>query len=214
MFAQVGMVAGDGECVGDLPRWPLLAELAEWEGVFHRSLLALVAAGASWWQEFVEQVGDGLLECLVQGGWSGGGLVADLVAGQAQGDGERDSVGVGPGGLRRVEAQAAQRLVDGEEGEDLLADQLRAARAQDDLGPAQPGLQFAVAQLDLPALLIGLGQLSGGRLFVVEQGGDQAKASVRTPPSGLSMVTSYSMTRTGCPAGGSGNGRRARRASP
>src|SRR4051794_6701222 len=66
LFAQVGVVAGDRERVAEPAGWSGLAELAEREGVLDRSLLALVTAGAPRGQEFVEQVGDGLLDRLGQ----------------------------------------------------------------------------------------------------------------------------------------------------
>src|SRR3954453_17620650 len=113
------MVAGDGERVAEPARWPGLVELAEREGVLDRSLLAFVAAGAGRGQALVEQVGEGLLHRVVERGGRGGGLTDDLVAGQTQGDGEGDSVGIGVGGLRRTNPQGTQRLIDDEEAEDL-----------------------------------------------------------------------------------------------
>src|SRR4051794_34727492 len=86
-FAQVGVVAGDREDVGDLARWAGLAELPEGKRVLHRPLLAHVAAGASGRQELIEEVGDGLLDCFPQAGRRGSGLVARLLAGQPQGNG-------------------------------------------------------------------------------------------------------------------------------
>jgi transposase len=59
-----------------------------------------------------------------------------VVAGDADGDGEGDPVGVDaclPGGLG---FQGAERLIDGEEREQLLADQLRRPGPQDEAGAA------------------------------------------------------------------------------
>src|SRR3954454_6522338 len=74
LFAEVGMVAGDGERVARPAGWPGLAKLAEREGVLDRSLLALVAASAPRGQSLVEQVGEGLLDRVVERCRSSGGL--------------------------------------------------------------------------------------------------------------------------------------------
>ena len=70
-----------------------------------------------------------------------------VVAGDAEGDGEGDPVGVSSGGARGLGPERAQRLVDGQEGEQLLAGQVRGLGPKDELGAAQPGLQLAEAVL-------------------------------------------------------------------
>ena len=82
-------------------------------------------------------------------------LDAGVVAGDADGHGEGDPVWVDPGSAGRFGFEGAQGLVDGEEREEFLADQLRGSGSQDERCPAEPGLEFAVAVLDLPALVVG-----------------------------------------------------------
>src|SRR3954468_10529297 len=90
LFAQVGMVAGDGERVGESAGWPRPAELVEREGVLDRSLLAFVAARAPQRQPLLEEVNEGLLHRIVECAGGSGGLADDLVTGQSEGDGEGD----------------------------------------------------------------------------------------------------------------------------
>jgi hypothetical protein len=56
---------------------------------------------------------------------------------------------------------------------DLLADRVRLFGPQDSARPAQVGLELVVAGFVLPPLVVGLGELFGGGLFRVGDGGDQ-----------------------------------------
>jgi len=100
-------------------------------------------------------------------------LLGDGPAGDAQGGDERDSIGVVPGVLGGIEHQRADRVVATQVSPDLLDHQARGLGAQHCARPTLVGLQLIEAGLDLPALGVGAGQFSGGRLAVVEQGGDQ-----------------------------------------
>ena len=79
--------------------------------------------------------------------------------------------GVGDGG--------AQRLVGDQQGVDLLLDAVGGAGAQD-AAAEDGGLELEVGGLDLPALVVENGQVTGGVAGRVEQGGDQPAAGWRT----------------------------------
>nr|WP_234392530.1 hypothetical protein [Streptomyces sp. XY152] len=74
-----------------------------------------------------------------------------------------------------MDLERAQCLVDGEQCVDFLADELGGPGAQDEAGAAQAVFEFGEAVLDLPALVVKLGQLPCGGLPVVEQAGRGAE---------------------------------------
>jgi len=71
------------------------------------------------------------------------------------------------------EHQCADRVVAAQVAPDLLFDQRRGFRSQHRLGVALVGFEFTEAQLDLPALCVGVGQLDRGSFDGVEQRGEQ-----------------------------------------
>ena len=81
--------------------------------------MAVSSAG----QGVAEEVGDGLAQCQFQAVRGDDGVAGGVVAGDADGHGEGDPVGVDAGLPRGLGFQGAERLVDGEEREQFLADQ-------------------------------------------------------------------------------------------
>ena len=76
-----------------------------------------------------------------------------MVAGDTDGHGEGDPVGIDarlPCGLG---FQCAQCLVDGQEGEQFLADEVGEPGSENEFRSAQPGLQLAVAVFIRPLLM-------------------------------------------------------------
>jgi hypothetical protein len=141
-----------------------------WEGVLGRLLDSLALPVAASGQQVGEDVEDRVVARLVlAGGPDGGGVVA----GDADGHGEGDPVRIDsrlPGGLR---FQRAQCLVDGQEGEEFLADEVRSLGPEDERRSTQPGLQLTVAVFDLPALMVDRCELRCRCLLMVQQGGGQ-----------------------------------------
>ena len=105
-----------------------------------------------------------------QGGKSPGGR---RMAGDAQGGDEADPVGVVAGVDGGVGHQRADRVVAAQVSPDLLQHQVGRLRAQHRPGAALVGLELVEGDLDLPALVVGGGQLGRGRLGRVEDGGEQ-----------------------------------------
>jgi hypothetical protein len=85
-----------------------------------------------------------------------------VIAGDTDGHGEGDPVGVDARVSCGLGFQCAQRLVDGQEGEQFLADEVGSPGPEDELRSAQPGLQLAVAVFELPALMVGRGVRDSG----------------------------------------------------
>jgi hypothetical protein len=115
------------------------------EGVPGRLLDSLALPVAAPGQQVGEDVEDRVVARLVLAGGPDG---RGVVAGDADGHGEGDPVRIDvrlPGGLR---FQRAQCLVDGQEGEEFLADEVRSLGPEDELRSAQPGLQLTVAVFD------------------------------------------------------------------
>jgi hypothetical protein len=127
---------------------PFLAPFQGREVVFGLFSDAFVVPVAAAGQDVGEQVADGLAACQVQAARGDDGVAGGVVAGDADGHGERDPVRVEAGLPGGVGFQGAERLVDGEECEQFLADQLGGPGAQYERGAAQPGLQLGVAVLD------------------------------------------------------------------
>lgn len=97
-----------------------------------------------------EDVADGLAPCPGEVLRGGGGVAGGVVTGDADGDDERDRVGVGSALAGGFGFQAAWCLADDEECPGFLADQLGRPRSQDEPGAAEPGLELAIAVLSGP----------------------------------------------------------------
>lgn len=106
------------------------------------------------WKESGQELGHGLAACGAQRGRVGRGLGGDGQPGEPHGDGEGDPVGIDPAVFCGVRLRCAQCLVDGEEGVNLLADQLGRLGTRDESGAAQAVLQFREPVFDLPPLVI------------------------------------------------------------
>ena len=107
--------------------------------------------------------------------WSGGKFarVGDGASGDAQRGGEADPVGV-VAGVRAASVIRPDREVAAQVSPDLLPDQVGRLGAEHHSSSSLVGLELVERALDLPPLGVGGGQLGGGRLFGIEQGGQQS----------------------------------------
>src|SRR6185437_5646878 len=94
-------------------------------------------------------------------------LGGDLAADDVQGAGEREPVGVDFCLVGGFGHELADGVVGDQEPVELLDDQVRAAGAEDGGGAALVCLELVEGELDLPALVVGGGQLGGGEVLVV-----------------------------------------------
>src|SRR5690348_1919467 len=104
-----------------------------------------------------------------------GRLGGDLAADDVQGAGERQPVGVEFGLVGGLGHELADGVVGEQEPVELLDDQVGAAGAEDGGGAALVGLYLVEGELDLPALVVGGGQLGGGEVLVVQGAGDDGE---------------------------------------
>jgi hypothetical protein len=109
---------------------------------------------------------------------------ADGPADDADGLGEADPAGVGPGGRGGVADQGADRPGGQEIAPDLLPDQVRAAGPQDPPRSAQDGLDLRVRGLVLPPGMVGRAKDRGRGGLPAGDGGDQGDQPVLAVPAG------------------------------
>ncbi|WP_457492636.1 hypothetical protein [Streptomyces sp. P5_D11] len=133
----------------DVTRRAGLVAFPDLESVLDRLLDALALPVASGWEERGQDLRHDLAAGGVQRGRVRCGLAGDLQPGELHRDGEGDPVGIDPGLFCGADLQRAQRLIDGEKGVDLLADQLGRLGAQDESGAAQAVLQLCESVFDL-----------------------------------------------------------------
>jgi hypothetical protein len=84
-----------------------------------------------------------------------------MAADDAQGADERQSKRVEPFRIGGLIHQGADRVMGQQQRPDLLADHLRAVRAQDPVAAALAGFDLGEAGFEFPALVIDRGELAG-----------------------------------------------------